>query len=490
MTDSETSRNDGNDHVSKRRTPIPKFQVAIVLLIQFAEPITALVIYPFVVQFVRDTGITGGEETKTGFYADCLYAVLNLQQFQVNSKLRFQESAFFLAESLTVSSSGAIGYLWAKADTAVGTIRSDHLNAWFWDVQDILVLFFFRCIQGACNGNIGVSKTVINEIRRILPIYIYNAIIWAWPVLSRASPLSSSHLPLIGVANTLGKIEVLREHPYLLPCGIAASVALLSFAAAFIGLKETLPSIVARSRKNTSAPAETDPLLPRTTPETQDAPPPVRDLFIRPVFIALANHGLLSFCHMANEALIPLFFATPISLGGLGLKPYDIGLILGICGICNAIVQVLFGGRVIRRFGPRRTFIAGFCALMVEFAMYPLISFLAQRAGRVDSAVRIALACQLSCTFVLYFSYASTMLFIMDAAPSRASLGSVNGLAQMVGTVLRSIAPSFSSSLFALSAEHQIAGGNLVYFVLIAATLCAVRCSLLLPRKLRSESKE
>jgi MFS family permease len=171
-------------------------------------------------------------------------------------------------------------------------------------------------------------------------------------------------------------------------------------------------------------------------------------------------------------------------------RPYDIGLILGICGICNAIVQVLFGGRVIRRFGPRRMFIAGFCALMVEFAMYPLISFLAQRAGRVDSAVRITLACQLSCTFVLYFSYASTMIFIMDAAPSRASLGSVNGLAQMVGTVLRSIAPSFSSSLFALSAEHQIAGGNLVYFVLIAATLCAVRCSLLLPRKLRSESKE
>jgi hypothetical protein len=40
MTDSETSRNDGNDHVSKRRTPIPKLQVAIVLLIQFAEPIT------------------------------------------------------------------------------------------------------------------------------------------------------------------------------------------------------------------------------------------------------------------------------------------------------------------------------------------------------------------------------------------------------------------------------------------------------------------
>jgi hypothetical protein len=41
---------------------------------------------------------------------------------------------------------------------------------------------------------------------------------------------------------------------------------------------------------------------------------------VRPVFIAIANHGLLCFCHMANEALIPLFYATPLSLGGLGLK--------------------------------------------------------------------------------------------------------------------------------------------------------------------------
>jgi hypothetical protein len=34
--------------------------------------LSALVIYPFVIQFVRDTGITGGEEAKTGFYAGIL----------------------------------------------------------------------------------------------------------------------------------------------------------------------------------------------------------------------------------------------------------------------------------------------------------------------------------------------------------------------------------------------------------------------------------
>ena len=56
-------------HDTEKPTPLPKFQIFNVLLIQFAEPITALVIYPFVNQFVRETGITNGDERKTGYYA-------------------------------------------------------------------------------------------------------------------------------------------------------------------------------------------------------------------------------------------------------------------------------------------------------------------------------------------------------------------------------------------------------------------------------------
>ncbi|KAF7369821.1 MFS domain-containing protein [Mycena venus] len=478
MDDSETSREGVVDRIPKRRTPIPKFQVAIVILIQFAEPIAALVIYPFVIQFVRDTGITGGEETKTGFYAGLL------------------ESAFFLAESLTVFQFGRLSDIYGRRPILLlGPLGLTITSLGFGLSKKFWTLFFFRSFQGACDGVIGVSKTVINEIAdptNIADIFSMMPVVWS--LATTIAPLIGGLLsnPAAKWPDTLGKIEILREHPYFLPCAVAALLSFVSFVIAFVGLKETLPSILARRRRKSAGPlAETDPLLPTAPQEPQEAAPPMRDLLTWPIFIAIGNHGLLAFCHMANEALIPLFFATPISFGGLGLKPRDIGLILGICGICNALIQVFFGGRVIRRFGPRRTFIVGFCALAVEFAMYPLVRFLAQRAGRVDAAVRMALACQLSCTFVLYFSYASTMIFIMDAAPSRASLGSVNGLAQMVGTVLRSVAPSFSSSLFALSAEHrEIVGGNLVFIVLVVATLGAVRFSLLLPRKLRSESKE
>jgi len=60
---------DEEPHVPERRTPLPMLALLSVLLIQLAEPITATVIYPFINQFVRETGINKGDEAKTGYYA-------------------------------------------------------------------------------------------------------------------------------------------------------------------------------------------------------------------------------------------------------------------------------------------------------------------------------------------------------------------------------------------------------------------------------------
>jgi len=61
----------------QRQTPLPRLQLFFVLLIQFSEPTTATVIYPFLNQFVRDTGITQGDDRKTGYYAGVIVSLLN-----------------------------------------------------------------------------------------------------------------------------------------------------------------------------------------------------------------------------------------------------------------------------------------------------------------------------------------------------------------------------------------------------------------------------
>lgn len=71
-------QSDSSDYVvERRRTPLPKFQLFLVMLIQVAEPITGLVIYPFINQFIRDTGITRGDNRKIGYYAGIIVSSNN-----------------------------------------------------------------------------------------------------------------------------------------------------------------------------------------------------------------------------------------------------------------------------------------------------------------------------------------------------------------------------------------------------------------------------
>ncbi|KAJ6563883.1 hypothetical protein B0H19DRAFT_1258409 [Mycena capillaripes] len=307
------------------------------------------------------------------------------------------------------------------------------------------------------------AETSISDPSNVADVFSFLPLMWSpgatmspfmGGVLSNLAIFSN---PAQKWPDSLGKIALLRIYPYFLPCAVAARIAFTSFAFAFVGLRETLPSAFRRGRTMNGRAAEVDPLLPveNAAEDPVDVVLPLGELLTRPVSIALLNHGLLSFC-----------LRHTIAFGGLGLKPYDIGLIMGICRISNAAVQVILGGRVIRYFGPRRVFIAAFCALTFVFGLYPLLSTLGQRANRVDAAVLAVLVCQLSCSVLIYFAFAATMLVITDSTPNCGSVGSVTGLSQMVATVMCSATPSIASSLFALSTKHNLLSGYFVYVVL------------------------
>lgn len=70
---SGTQRENANE--GRNVTPLPWGQLLIALLVQLAEPITGVVIFPFINQFVRETGITGGDETRTGYFAGIIVRI-------------------------------------------------------------------------------------------------------------------------------------------------------------------------------------------------------------------------------------------------------------------------------------------------------------------------------------------------------------------------------------------------------------------------------
>ncbi|KAJ7510540.1 major facilitator superfamily multidrug-resistance, DHA1 sub-family [Mycena galericulata] len=468
----------GHEPVARKRTPLPKFQVFILLFIQFSEPVTALVIYPFIIQFVNLTGITNGDETKTGYFAGLI------------------ESVFFLAECSTVVYFGrASDYYGRRPVLLFGPLGLALAMLGFGLSKSFWSLLVFRCLQGAFNGNIGVSKSVMAEISDSTNVAdIYSLLPFMWTVGSTLGPLIGGTLanPATRYPDTLGRIPILREFPYLLPCATAGVLAFASFLFGFVGLKETLPSIIARRKRTAQESTEIEPLLSDTVVVSQadltpDSVLPLRKLFTRPVCIALLNHAFLCFCQMSGDVLIPLVYASPIELGGLGLSPLYIGRIMGLGGFFNIFAQTLLSARAIRRFGPRSIFITAFCCLFSSLLAYSFLGFFARRAGGVDLAVVLIIIGQMSANIVISAAFACTQIFIVDASPTPSNLGGVNGLAQMVSATARSIAPSFASSLFSTSVSHHLLGGNLVFFVLCGISLCGLWSSLLLPKILRSE---
>lgn len=222
--------------------------------------------------------------------------------------------------------------------------------------------------------------------------------------------------------------------------------------------------------------------------------------------VSVGTYLFLCFIDMSSQVLRPLVYSTSIENGGLGFDPYTIGIIMGAWGIINALLQLFFLGKLIRRFGARKMYILSQINYLISFALYPLLTYLVRRSGTTDAKVWTVLIIQLLFHLTNSMSYgmllspdnfymtankalASIMILIIDSAPNRASVGATNGLAQAVGCAMRSIAPSAASSLFSISLERQLAGGNMVYIVIMGICILGLRSALLLPKHSKTEKR-
>lgn len=114
---------------------------------------------------------------------------------------------------------------------------------------------------------------------------------------------------------------------------------------------------------------------------TNESVPPLRAILTEPVVLSIANYLWLSFLDIALRALQPLFFATPVHLGGLGMSPATIGLCLGILGPLDAAVQGLFFAKILRRLGLKRLFLTSLFCFIPLAMTFPVINHFAREWG-------------------------------------------------------------------------------------------------------------
>ena len=140
-------------------------------------------------------------------------------------------------------------------------------------------------------------------------------------------------------------------------------------------------------------------------------------MLTKPVVLSIANYLWLAFIDIALRALHPLFFATPIRLGGLGMSPATIGLCLGIFGLLDGTVQGLFFPKVLRWVGLRRLFLTSMFSFIPLFALFPVINHFAREWG-LSPAVWALVVLQLMINCITEMSFGRCSLTLLNVSTS------------------------------------------------------------------------
>jgi hypothetical protein len=81
-------------------------------------------------------------------------------------------------------------------------------------------------------------------------------------------------------------------------------------------------------------------------------------------------------------------------------------------------------------------------------------------------------------------------MYISTAAPNKRSLGAINGIAQTMVAIQRTIGPAAVTSLFAFSLENNTLGGYLAYVVMLGVVSVGLGIATHLPNKTWKHSEQ
>ncbi|KAG2186341.1 hypothetical protein INT43_002779 [Umbelopsis isabellina] len=218
-----------NGSGEKLVTPLPRLPMAILALAIFSEPVSSTILLPFIYFMVRDFHVAEDEKA-IGFYAGTI------------------ASAYFLAQFVTSIPWGSLSDRYGRRPVLlIGLIGNTITMIMFGLSPNLAIAVLSRCLCGALNGNVGVSKSVLGEITDSTNQPMAFAMFgFCWGVGGIAGPVLGGLLanPATQFPDVFGGIELFKRFPYFLPCAVSAVISIIGLFMTYFFFEETNPAVI------------------------------------------------------------------------------------------------------------------------------------------------------------------------------------------------------------------------------------------------------
>jgi len=437
--------------------PLPRAQIALLCYARLVEPVAFFSIFPYVSEMAKRNGHLAVEDV--GFYAGVIESLFSLTQMLVMVHWGRASDRFGRKPVLVASLVGVTG-----ATAVFGLARS------LWQ------MILFRCLAGVFAGTLVTIRTMIAEHstqRTQARAFSWFAFSGNMGIL--LGPLLGGALadPARQYGGVFRRVAFFAAYPYALSSLVVACVGATAALTTALWVDETLaPEPVRGTPPPPSDPAPDDGERGR---RPQPAPPAAPDRSARGllrspgVATVLYVYGHIMVLAFAFTSILPVWWFTPVALGGFGFEPLQISLLLGVNGAAQAAWLLLVFPPLQHRVGTNGVLRACAYAYPVFFALCPLGNVLLRRGAVAAfwalAPPVLALGCGVS------MSFTAIQLAVNDVAPSPTLLGMLNALALTGVSGLRAVSPALFSSLYAWGARTQWLAGYAIWVLLVALAL-------------------
>ncbi|CAK7274634.1 hypothetical protein SEPCBS57363_006264 [Sporothrix epigloea] len=475
----EAHGSDDNDHhvadSHDNEKPLPKTQIALLCFARLLEPIAFFSVFPYINEMVQDNG--GLADTDVGFYSGVI------------------ESLFSLTQALVMLGWGrAADRVGRKPVLVLSLVGMSGATALFGLAHTLEQMIAFRCVAGIFAGSIVTIRTMLAE--QSTPAT--QARVFSWFAFS--GNLGIFLGPLLGgaLAAPLGRrmpggheqgMPFFARYPYALPAFVVAGLGFVAATLTSLFVDETLVRKTPARPATDLAEAADDEDLNKSSPPAPSAWALIQAPGVSIVLYVYAHVMLLAFSY---TALVPVFWFTPVSLGGLGFTPGQIAGMMGLAGASQALWLLLVFPPLHHRVGTNGVMRLCANAYPVFMAVSPLASLLL-RVWDARTLFWVFLPPVLVIGSGVSMCFTAVQLAVNDTAPSPQLLGTLNALALTGVSAIRAFTPALFTSLYAINARTQWLGGYAIWVLMVVIALGYTVAARYLPdyealKKARTES--